>query len=31
VVDDLIGDADHRLATVPDAIPLAAIYDGSGV
>jgi Uma2 family endonuclease len=31
VVDDLIGDADLRLATVPGAIALAAIYDGSGV
>jgi Uma2 family endonuclease len=31
VVDDLIGDADLRLTTVPDPIPLAAIYDGSGV
>jgi len=31
VVDDPIGDADLRLATVPDPIPLAAIYDGSGV
>jgi Uma2 family endonuclease len=30
-VDDLIGDADLRLATVPDPIPLAAIYEGSGV
>ena len=31
VVDDLIGDADLQLATVPDPIPLAAIYEGSGV
>jgi Uma2 family endonuclease len=31
VVDDLIGDADLHLATVPDAIPLEAIYQGSGV
>jgi Uma2 family endonuclease len=31
MVDDLIGDADLRLATVPGAIALAAIYDGSGV
>ena len=31
VVDDLIGDADLRLAAVPDPIPLRAIYDGSGV
>jgi Uma2 family endonuclease len=31
VVDDLIGDADLRLTTVPDPIPLAAIYEGSGV
>ena len=30
-VDDLIGDADLRLVTVPDPIPLAAIYAGSGV
>ena len=29
-VDDLMGDADLRLATVPDPIPLAAIYEGSG-
>jgi hypothetical protein len=31
VVDDLIGDADLRLDTVPQHIPLAAIYQGSGV
>ncbi|MGH6900471.1 MAG: Uma2 family endonuclease [Geminicoccaceae bacterium] len=31
VVDDLIGDADLRLATVADAIPLGTIYEGSGV
>jgi Uma2 family endonuclease len=31
VVDDLIGDADLRLATVTDPIPLGAIYEGSGV
>jgi Uma2 family endonuclease len=31
VVDDLIGDADLRLATVAHPIPLAAIYEGSGV
>jgi hypothetical protein len=31
VVDDLIGDADLRLAIVPAPIPLAAIYEGSGV
>ena len=31
VIDDLIGDADLRLAIVPRPIPLAAIYDGSGV
>jgi Uma2 family endonuclease len=31
VVDDLIGDADLRLAIVPDPISLAAIYEGSGV
>ena len=31
VVDDLIGDADLRLATVRGVIPLAAIYDGTGV
>jgi Uma2 family endonuclease len=31
IVEDLIGEADLRLDTVPDPIPLAAIYDGSGV
>jgi len=31
VVDDLIGDADLRLAIVPDPIPLGTIYDGSGI
>jgi hypothetical protein len=31
VVDDLIGDADLRLAPVADQIPLGAIYEGSGV
>ena len=31
VVHDLIGDADLQLATAPDPIPLAAIYEGSGV
>jgi Uma2 family endonuclease len=31
IVEDLIGDADLRLAAVADPIPLAAIYEGSGV
>jgi Uma2 family endonuclease len=31
IVEDLIGDADLRLAAIADPIPLAAIYDGSGV
>jgi Uma2 family endonuclease len=31
IVEDLIGDADLRLAVVPEPIPLAAIYEGSGV
>jgi hypothetical protein len=31
VVVDLIGDADLQLATVAHPIPLAAIYEGSGV
>ena len=31
VVDDLIGDADLRLATVPDPIPLGRVHEGSGV
>jgi hypothetical protein len=31
IVEDLIGDADPRLAAVPDPIPLAAIYEGSGI
>jgi Uma2 family endonuclease len=31
IVEDLIGDADLRLAAVADPIPLAAIYDGSGI
>jgi hypothetical protein len=30
-VDDLIGDADLRLVTVADRIPLGAIYEGSGI
>jgi Uma2 family endonuclease len=31
VVDDLIGDAELRLASVPHPFPLAAIHEGSGV
>ncbi|HSA80515.1 MAG TPA: Uma2 family endonuclease [Geminicoccaceae bacterium] len=31
VVDDLTGDADLRLATLPEPIPLAAIYEASEV
>jgi Uma2 family endonuclease len=31
VVDDLIGDADLRLVTIPEPISLTAIYEGSGV
>jgi Uma2 family endonuclease len=31
VVDDLIGHADLQLTIVPDPIPLAAIYEGSGL
>jgi Uma2 family endonuclease len=31
IVEDLIGDADLRLAAVPEPIPLAAVYEGSGV
>jgi len=31
IVEDLTGDAELRLDTVPDPIPLAAIYEGSGV
>jgi Uma2 family endonuclease len=31
VVDALIGDAELRLASLPDPIPLGAIYEGSGV
>ena len=31
VVDDLIGDADLQLATLPGPIPLTGIYEGSGV
>jgi Uma2 family endonuclease len=31
VVDDLIGHADLQLTVVPDPIPLAAIYEGSGL
>lgn len=31
IVEDLIGEAELRLEIVPDPIPLAAIYDGSGV
>jgi Uma2 family endonuclease len=30
IVEDLIGEAELRLETVPDPIPLAAVYDGSG-
>jgi Uma2 family endonuclease len=31
IVEDLIGEAEFRLETVPEAIPLAAVYEGSGV
>jgi Uma2 family endonuclease len=31
IVEDLIGDAELRLDTVPAPIPLAAIYEGSAV
>jgi Uma2 family endonuclease len=31
IVEDLIGDADLRLTAVADPIPLAAIYEGSGI
>jgi Uma2 family endonuclease len=31
IVEDLIGEADLRLEIVPGSIPLAAIYEGSGV
>jgi len=31
IVEDLIGEAELRLETVPDPIPLAAIYEGSGM
>ena len=31
IVEDLIGDADLRLAAVPDPIPLATVYEGSGI
>ena len=31
IVEDLIGEAELPLDTVPDPIPLAAIYGGSGV
>jgi Uma2 family endonuclease len=31
IVEDLIGDADLHLAAVPDPIPFAAIYEGSGI
>jgi Uma2 family endonuclease len=31
IVEDLIGEAELRLEIVPDPIPLAGIYDGSGV
>jgi Uma2 family endonuclease len=31
IVEDLIGDADLRLAAIPGPIPLAALYEGSGV
>jgi len=30
IVEDLIGEADLRLETVPDPIPFVAIYEGSG-
>ena len=31
IVEDLIGDAELRLAAAPTPIPLATIYDGSGI
>ncbi len=31
IVEDLIGDAELRLAAAPNPIPLATIYDGSGI
>ena len=31
IVEDLIGEAELHLDTVPDPIPLAAIYEGSGM
>ena len=31
IVEDLIGEAELRLDPVPDPIPLATIYEGSGV
>jgi Uma2 family endonuclease len=31
IVEDLIGEAELRLEIVPDPIPLATIYDGSGL
>lgn len=31
IVEDLIGDADLRLAAAPNPVPLAAMYEGSGV
>jgi Uma2 family endonuclease len=31
IVEDLIGEAELRLATIPEAISLTAIYVGSGV
>ena len=31
IVEDMIGEAELHLETVPDPIPLSAIYEGSGV
>ena len=31
VLHDLIGDADLQLTIAPDPIPLAAVYEGSGI
>jgi hypothetical protein len=31
IVEDLIGEAERRLEIVPGSIPLAAVYEGSGV
>jgi Uma2 family endonuclease len=31
IVEDRIGDVDLRLAAVPDPIPLASVYEGSGI